>query len=81
MNRRDAVLVLLALGTAPRTSFAQQQGKVWRVGFLSPNNRPASIDADFQGAFPRSMRDLGYVEGKNLAIPQPLLIQADRVIE
>ena len=68
MKRRDSVLSLLALGAAPLASFAQQQGKVWRVGFLSPNNRPVSIDADFQGAFPRGMNELGYVEGKNLAI-------------
>ena len=68
MNRRDAVLVLLALGTAPRTSFAQQQGKVWRVGFLAPLERPPSIAAHWWGAFVEGMRDLGYVEGKNLVI-------------
>lgn len=48
-------------------SFAQQQGKVWRIGFLAPR-RPASLDSDVYGAFPRGMRELGYVEGKNLVI-------------
>jgi putative ABC transport system substrate-binding protein len=48
-------------------SFPQQQGKIWRVGFLAPR-RPASLDSDVYGVFPRTMRDLGYVEGKNLVI-------------
>ncbi len=55
------------LACFPR-SFAQQQGKVWRVGFLTPSSRPASLDSDAIGGFPRGMRDLGYVEGKNLVI-------------
>ena len=68
MNSRDAVLALVALAAAPLVSHAQQQGKMWRVGFLAPRRRPVSIDADFLGAFPRGMRELGYVEGKNLVI-------------
>lgn len=56
----------MALAATPRDVFAQ--GKVWRAGFLSPNNRPASINDDFQGSFPRAMRDFGYVEGKNFAM-------------
>jgi putative tryptophan/tyrosine transport system substrate-binding protein len=68
MNRRDTVLALLALGAAPLVSHAQQQGKIWRVGFLTQRRRPDSIDSDFIGAFPRGMRELGYVEGKNLVI-------------
>jgi len=68
MNRRDTVLALLALIAAPLVSHAQQPGKVWRVGFLVPRRRPDSIDSDFIGAFPRGMRELGYVEGKNLVI-------------
>ena len=67
MNRRDAVFALLALGASP-TSFAQRPDKVWRIGFLVPRRRPASLDADSLGAFPRAMRELGYVEGRNLAI-------------
>ena len=70
MNRRDTLVALLVLGavSGPLASFAQQQGKIWRVGFLVPRRRPVSIDADFLGAFPRGMRELGYVEGKNLVI-------------
>ena len=68
MNRRNAVLALMALGSATFAALAQQPGKVWRVGVLALRARPASLDLDYVGAFARTMRDLGYSEGKNLAI-------------
>jgi putative ABC transport system substrate-binding protein len=68
MNRRDALFALLALAAMPLTAGAQGQGKIWRVGVLVPRRRPDSIDSDFIGAFPQGMRELGYVEGKNLTI-------------
>jgi ABC-type uncharacterized transport system substrate-binding protein len=69
MKRRDTIAALLALGVAvPLTSFGQSQGRVWRVGFLTQRRRPDSIDADFIGALPRGLRELGYVEGRNLVI-------------
>jgi len=68
-NRRKLVMALGAGALAvPFTTFSQQQGKVWRVGFLSLRSRPDSLDSDMFGAFPRGMRDMGYVEGKNLEI-------------
>ncbi len=68
MNRRDAVVALVALGaaTASRASLAQPQGKVWRVGILSPTS--ASLSSPNTGAFLKGMRDLGYVEGRNLVV-------------
>ena len=70
MNRRDTVLALVALGAAagPVASFAQQQGKVWRVGFLSLEPRSDSLMSQDIGAFLKGMRELGYVEGKNLVV-------------
>jgi putative ABC transport system substrate-binding protein len=70
MNNRRKLLVALGAGAlaAPLSSFAQQQGKVWRIGYLSQNVRPASLDSGTIEAFRRGMRDLGYVEGKNLVI-------------
>jgi len=62
MNRRHAIVALLALGAAPLRVLAQQQGKVWRVGILAQSGR-SSFDA-----FLRGMRELGYVEGKNLTV-------------
>jgi hypothetical protein len=36
MNNRRKLIVALGAGAMPFALFAQQQGKVWRVGFLSP---------------------------------------------
>jgi putative ABC transport system substrate-binding protein len=47
-------------------SYAQPQGKVWRIGILetvSPELNAANLDAFQQG-----LRELGYVEGRNLVI-------------
>ena len=68
MKRREAVLGLIALGAAPLAALAQQQGKLWRIGILAQSARPASLGGDSFGAFLRGMRELGYVEGRNLAI-------------
>lgn len=65
MNRRDAVTALLALGVTTRAAHAQPAGKIHRIGFLwdSPAVFPDAIEAFRQG-----LRDLGYVEGKGIAI-------------
>ena len=70
MNHRRKLLIALGAGAlaAPFGSFAQPQGKVWRVGLLATRRRPVSSDFDFIGPFMQGMRDLGYVEGKNLSI-------------
>ena len=68
MNNRRKLIVALGAGAlaAPLASFAQQQGKVWRVGFLSPTS--ASVNPQYTDAFLQGMRELGYVEGKNLVV-------------
>jgi putative ABC transport system substrate-binding protein len=65
MDRRDTVIALLALGAAPLAAEAQQAAKVARIGFLSVSlaANPQRRDAFLQG-----LRDLGYVEGRNVAI-------------
>ena len=68
VRRRQFLLATSALLAAPLASLAQQQGRIWRVGFLSPRRRPDSMESDYIGAFPRGMRELGYIEGKNLVI-------------
>ncbi len=69
MNHRRKILIALGAGAlaVPFGSFAQQKGKVWRVGFLAPR-RPVTFDTDAYGGFLRGMRELGYLEGKNLDI-------------
>jgi putative ABC transport system substrate-binding protein len=70
MNNRRKLVIALGMGalSSPFTLHAQPQTKVWRIGFLALRGRPASLDADSFGAFPRGMREFGYVEGKNLEI-------------
>lgn len=66
MNRRDSILALATFSVASPAALGQQQGRVWRVGFLSAVT--ASSSSENVDAFLRGMRDLGYVEGKNLLI-------------
>jgi putative ABC transport system substrate-binding protein len=70
-STRRAFLIALGAGvlTAPLFSLAQQQRKVWHIGFLSPQHPPYSPASDsFDEPFLRGMSELGYVEGKNLAM-------------
>jgi len=69
ISRRQAVIALgVSSLVSPFPVLAQQAGKVWRVGFLSLQSRPQLMDSHIYGAFPRAMQELGYIEGKNLAI-------------
>ncbi len=69
MNCRGAPLInILALSIflAPLATNAQQVPKVPRVGFLSSFS--ASATAPWLQAFRRGLRDLGWIEGKNISI-------------
>ena len=70
MNSRRKLVVGLgaAVVQAPWLAHAQQAGKVWRVGFVGFQSRPPALESHVFGGFPRGMRELGYVEGRNLAI-------------
>jgi putative ABC transport system substrate-binding protein len=48
---------------------AQEQGKIRRIGFLAPLSRSTPSHPDiYYDAFMQGMRELGYVEGRNLVI-------------
>jgi putative ABC transport system substrate-binding protein len=70
MNRRDTVLVILALGTAPLVSVAQQPAKVWRVGYLDYGSRQSIVDSGKHAALMQGLLDFGYVEGRNMVIEE-----------
>src|SRR5438552_495665 len=65
MDRRSTVLALLALGATPLAADGQQAAKVARIGYLA--NNPATSPY-LREAFLRGLRDLWYVEGRNLVI-------------
>jgi putative ABC transport system substrate-binding protein len=67
MNNRRKLVVALGAGAlaAPFGPSAQQQAKVWRIGVLNPRARPArGVYTNFFDA----LRDLGYVDGRNIAV-------------
>jgi putative ABC transport system substrate-binding protein len=59
------LLATLLLTTAPPAE-AQQANKTARIGFLG--NSTAALEANLIGPFGEGLRDLGYVEGKNIII-------------
>ena len=65
VQRRQFLIAAGALLAAPLAAEAQQAAKVARIGYLSPNlaSSPRLRDAFLQG-----LRDLGYVEGRNVVI-------------
>src|SRR5882724_9940937 len=66
MNRKLSWLLTVFLLGSIHPAEAQQPPKISRIGFLSttsPSNVPTRLEAFRQG-----LRDLGYVEGKNIVI-------------
>jgi len=70
VNRRDFIGLFGAAVTAtPVTLLAQQEPKIWRIGFLTPRSHPSPPGHDaFSDAFMQGMNELGYHEGKNLTV-------------
>jgi putative ABC transport system substrate-binding protein len=68
--RRREFIKLIASGAAawPLVARAQQQtDKVWRIGYLSGSSA-TNFAVAFFDAFRLKLNDLGYVEGRNLAL-------------
>jgi putative tryptophan/tyrosine transport system substrate-binding protein len=69
MNRRALVgTVALGLLAARMRATAQQPKSVWRIGLLGAASRQFYLDSGRLEAFQTGLRELGYVEGKNLVI-------------
>ena len=69
MDRR--VFITIVGGSIPVVSLAaeaQEIGKVWRIGFLSPYG--PDYDATWRAGFRLGLRDLGYFVGKNIVIEE-----------
>ena len=61
MRRREFVSLLGFATTWPMSVRAQQARKIWRIGFIA-HRYEGFYDALFEG-----LRELGYVEGENIA--------------
>lgn len=70
MQRRTiGLLITLALAAAvPLAAMAQPAGKAHKIGFL--NQSSATAMARGFEAFTQDLRELGYIEGQNIAIEQ-----------
>ncbi len=66
MNRRAFIATATAILAAPLAADAQQAAKVPRIGFLG--NSTAALETNLVGPFREGLRDLGYVEGRNVLI-------------
>jgi ABC-type uncharacterized transport system substrate-binding protein len=64
MRRREVVAFLATAAASPRLALAQERTKVARIGFLGP--APAANFAPRVDALRAGLRELGYVEGKDL---------------
>ncbi|HEU4370540.1 MAG TPA: ABC transporter substrate-binding protein [Methylomirabilota bacterium] len=70
ITRRSGTVFVLILVLVPllafRSAAAQQSGKPYRLGFLS--YRPCGQSLDTNGPFLQRLRELGYLEGRNLVL-------------
>ena len=66
MERRNFISGAVAVLAVPLAAEAQPTGKVYRIGILEAI--PAAQNAANLGALRKGMRNLGYVEGRNLII-------------
>jgi len=66
MRRRRFLAFGVAAFALQLGAAAQEAGSVRRIGFLG--NSTAALEADLVDAFRQGLRDLGYVEGRNIAI-------------
>jgi putative ABC transport system substrate-binding protein len=58
------LLAVVMLAGAPLSAPAQQPGKSFRIGILTPATQPSAASA----AFWDGLRDLGYIDGGNITI-------------
>jgi len=70
MRRRDFIVLLVSAATSSslwsRKAFGQQNNRIYRIGYLGLG--PAATSATRVDALLAGLRNLGYVEGKNLVI-------------
>src|SRR6266850_6093510 len=78
MTRKAMVVWLVGLALAPfRLAEAQQPKKVPQIGFLSSSS-PSAVSPRLE-AFRQGLRELGYVEGKNIIIEYRFAEGMDRL--
>ncbi len=62
------VAALLTLAAAFNEANAQAPGRVYRIGFLMSGSSDSGLSPPARAAFRDALRDLGWVDGRNIAI-------------
>lgn len=65
-TRIAAVVITCGLLAAPLPADAQPAGKLWRIGFVEAGSAP--VNRHFLNAFRQGMRELGYIDGRDIVI-------------
>ena len=68
MDRRAFLAAVAGIAAAPLVADAQQAGKVARISVLGDTSPPVESRGSGDAAFRQGLRDLGYVEGRNVTI-------------
>jgi putative ABC transport system substrate-binding protein len=63
-----AVVLALSLTFVPRAAESQPTEKVWRIGYLDQGSAEQPASKRYLEALRQGLRDLGWVEGRNIAI-------------
>jgi putative ABC transport system substrate-binding protein len=80
MRRREFITLLGGAAAGwPLTAHGQQPGKIWHIGYLG--FAPASNWTSEVESLRNGLRDLGYVEGKNITIEFRWAERADQTLE
>jgi putative ABC transport system substrate-binding protein len=67
MRRREFIMMLGGAAVLwPLAARAQQLGKRSRIGYLGVSS--SSLEPHYTDAFRQKLRDLGYIDGENIAI-------------
>ena len=66
MRRREFIILLGAVVTWPHAARAQRATKVPRIGYLGYSS--PTLERDLVGVFQQGLRNIGYVDGQNIAI-------------
>jgi putative ABC transport system substrate-binding protein len=66
LKRRDFIALVGGAAAWPGVAHAQQPGKLPTIGFLGPTT--AAVQRQWTDAFVQRLRELGWIEGRNVAI-------------
>jgi ABC-type uncharacterized transport system substrate-binding protein len=69
IDRRSFITsVAVTMLASPLVADAQPSGKVWRIGYLALGLRPTPGSSPVFDAFLQGLRELGYVDGRNVTL-------------